>query len=180
MDINSTAKPEYVKNNGDQNVSAETEKQQLEPAIEMESSINQEDVNDIIKRYLLDGVMEKTYFGPNKISVRLRAPSQKQMMQASIKIDEDSGVGEYISADRMQLIKNIALLSVYVAAYNDKDFAAEQGDSYDTPESFKARNEYLTGAKGPNIYASDWIIERMNEFQKLAGKCFEFEPVKNS
>lgn len=139
-----------------------------------------EEANDIIRDYILNGIIEKTYKTSLGISITFRAPNQGQLMQALTATDEEAFEEDArMSMDRMQLIRNNNILAIYTKKYGKHDYASEQGEKYYTEDGFKERRAHLLSGSTMNVFAMDWAIKRLNEFQKTVTAAFDDENLKN-
>ncbi|MDP3013600.1 MAG: hypothetical protein Q8M92_05110 [Candidatus Subteraquimicrobiales bacterium] len=138
-----------------------------------------EDVTNIVSEYVERGYVTKNYASVAGLSLTLKTPSQEQLMHAIEEVDaimfRDN---ESLSVDRVQLVRNNNMISLYTAGWGKKNFIEEQGDLFATKESFLARREYLM--KNVDVYAMEWAIKMLTSFQDLVSSAFSDENLKNS
>lgn len=136
--------------------------------------------NDVIKDYILDGVIENTYTNKN-LSVTFRVPTQGQLMQQQEEIDREVfSEDENISVDRTNLIRNNNLIAIYLSGFGKTNFSREQGDEYFTKDGLMKRKKFIMDSPTINVYTMAWIIDKLTEFQESVTAAFKEDNLKNS
>lgn len=149
------------------------------PEPEKKVELDPEKANAIIKDYILDDVIEESY-QHKTLSVTLRVPTQGQLMQSAADVDEEVfTAGDNISMDRMNMIRNNSIVSLYLKKFGKRDFLAEQGDAYYTAEGYKDRKKFIMEDPSISVYVMEWLLSKLSEFQTLVTDAFKEPSLKN-
>lgn len=150
------------------------------PPPEQAPKQNSEALQEMAKDYILDGEIEATYKFKS-LSVTFRVPSQPQLMQSAEEIDKEVFAEDAnVSMDRMQMIRNNNIISLYARKVGNKDFAVEQGHVYVTKKGFLERKKYLIEEPNINVYTMEWLLNKLTEFQASVAEAFKDDNLKNS
>lgn len=142
--------------------------------------ISSDEAAALIRDYILNGTIEKTYTSKTGVTITFTAPTQGQLMQALTATDEEAFADDTrISVDRMQLIRNNNILAIYTKKFGKKDYVADQGDKFYSEAGFVERKQHLLDGSTMNVFAMDWAIKRLNDFQEIVTAAFDEDNLKN-